>query len=334
MKQFLSIFLCIVGVSLHTQSQDIIFSQNFLVPETLNSSFTGAIKTSKLGSVHRSQWRNSLFQISSNFVYFDTWLEGFKTGLGISFLNQTENASSYTFNQVNFNYSMAFQINDTWFFRPSISAGFGMKSYGFQNILLEDQINLNTNSINTATIDPILLKAKRGFFDFSSSILFNNDDSWIGLTLRHLNKPNISLTEKGNTPLDVFISVHTKYYLPLLENYRTWFASKSKLYVLSNFMIQGNVNRFDLGFQYIFDDEFSFGITAASSPLKSYYKSSLITSLSTFAGVRWQGFRFGYSYDINTSQLLNTGGIHEFSIAYDFSVNIRALNRYKCVSYF
>jgi type IX secretion system PorP/SprF family membrane protein len=255
-------------------------------------------------------------------------------GLGVSFLNQTELASTYSFNQVNFNYSMAFQLNDTWFFRPSISAGFGMKNYGFQNILLGDQININNNSINASSVDPLLLGTQRNFFDFSSSILFNNDDSWIGLTLRHLNKPNISLTDSGNIPLDVFISLHTKYYLPLLENYRTWFASKSKIYVLSNFMVQGNVNRFDLGLQYIFDNQFSFGVTAATVPIKNQNTSSTLSSVSTFAGIKWQGFRFGYSYDFNTTNLNFTGGIHGFSVAYDFNINIRELNRYKCVSYF
>lgn len=332
MKQYVYTLFLLLG--LQTTAQDVIFSQNFLVPETLNTSFTGAIKASKTGTIHRSQWRNSAFKTNSSFVYYDTWLKGFKTGLGFSFLNQTETASTYTFNQINFNYSMAFQMSDTWFFRPSISAGFGMKNYGFQNILLEDQINLNNNSINTTTIDPILLSSQRNFFDFSSSILFNNDDSWIGLTLRHLNKPNISLTESGNIPLDIFISVHTKYYLPFLENSRTWFSNYSKFYILSNFMMQGDVNRLDLGFQYIFDDQFSLGITAATSPLNNNNSSNILNSVSTFAGVRWQGFRFGYSYDFNTTELLNTGGIHEFSIAYDFSINIRLLDRYKCVNYF
>ena len=332
MKKLLLIFLVFSGLQM--QAQDVLFSQNFLVPETINTSFTGAIRAAKIGSIHRSQWRNTAFKTNSSFVYFDTWFEGFKTGLGVSFLNQTETASTYTFNQINFNYSMAFQLSDTWFFRPSISAGFGMKNYGFQNILLEDQINLNNNIINTSSLDPLLLSTQRNFFDFSSSILFNNDDSWIGLTIKHLNKPNISLTENGNIPLDIFWSVHTKYYLPFLEGTRTWFASKSKFYVLGNFMMQGNVNRFDVGFQYIFEDQFSLGITAATSPIKTDVNSPLVNSVSTFAGIRWQGFRFGYSYDFNTTELINTGGIHEFSVAYDFSLDIRALNRYKCVSYF
>ena len=332
MKRFILLILLII--SLQNYSQDVIFSQNFLVPETISTSFTGAIRSTKTGSVSRSQWRNSALKITSNFAFIDTWFEGFKSGLGVSFLNQKESGSNYTFNQVNLNFAMAFEISDTWYFRPSVSAGLGNKNYGFQNLLLEDQIDLNNNFINTSTIDPILLKAQRSFLDFSTSILFNNEDSWVGLTLKHLNKPNISLTQNGEVPLDVFLSVHTKYYIPLLENYRTWFASKSKIFVLSNYMQQGAYNRFDLGLQYIFEDQMSFGMMVATIPSKNTEETSTINSISTFAGIRWQGFRFGYSYDINTTELVNTGGIHEFSVSYDFEINIRALDRYKCVPFF
>ena len=332
MKKFIIILLFFTSIK--GFAQDVIFSQNFLVPETLNSSFTGAIRSTKAGSVFRSQWKNSALKISSNFAFVDTWFEGYKTGLGISFLNQKESGSSYTFNQVNLNFAMAFEISDTWFFRPSISVGLGSKNYGFQNLLLEDQININTNFINTSTIDPILLKSQRSFMDFSSSLLFNNEESFFGLTVKHLNNPNISLTENGNVPLDLFWSVHTKYYLSFLENFRTYFANKSKIYVLSNFMMQGNFNRLDIGAQYVFDDQFSLGITGSSSPLNKVENTSLISSFTAFLGVRWEGFRYGYSYDVNTTNLANKGGIHEFSISYDFNINIRKLDRYKCVPFF
>ena len=333
MRSFLILFFLVVSVH-SVSSQDVIFSQNFLVPETLNTSFTGALRSSKMGTVHRSQWRNSNFKTNSSFVFFDTWFEEYKTGLGISFLNQTESASTYTFNQLNINYSMAFQISDSWYFRPSISVGFGMKNYGFQNLLLEDQINVNSGIINTSTIDPLLLQSRRNFFDFSSSVLFNNDDSWIGLTIKHLNKPNISLTANGNVPLDIFISAHSNILIPVFNNYRNDFFGMSKLFLITNFMLQGQFNRLDLGTQYVIDDRFPLGILASTSPIKNTDQGSLISSVTAFAGIRLNGFRFGYSYDVNTTQLLHTGGIHEFSISYDFIVNIRSLERYKCVPFF
>ena len=53
------------------------------------------------------------------------------------------------------------------------------------------------------------------FVDFSTSLLLNNEHSWIGVTLRHLNKPNISMTHNGQTTLGMFLSVHGLIEIPL-----------------------------------------------------------------------------------------------------------------------
>ena len=99
-------------------------------------------------------------------------------------------------------------------------------------------------------------------------------------------------------------------------------------------MMQGDFNRFDLGSQYVVNDQFSLGLLAFTTPFNDTDQNSFLSAISVFAGVRWNGFKFGYSYDVNTNQLFNTGGIHEFSVTYDFNVDIRFLERYKCVPFF
>ena len=332
MKKLVSILLFLIAYNL-SYGQDIVFSQNFLVPETLNSSFTGAILTSKFGTIHKTQWRSIGFKTSSSFAYFDTYIPKYNTGLGITFLNHTESASSYTFNQVNFNFSMAFQMSDSWFFRPSLSAGLGSKSYGFQNLLLEDQIN-NSGAVNTSSIDPVLLKSQRFFFDFDSSVIFNNEDSWVGATVKHINKPNISLTQTGNVPLDIFFSAHSKIHIPVFNNYRYSFWGMSRIYFLSNYMMQSGFNRLDIGTQYVYDDYISLGFTASTNPINNSIRGSFINSINTFASIKWKGFRIGYSFDMNTSLLGGIRGTHEFSLGYDFKITQRDKYRYKCISYF
>ena len=331
MRYILIIALFVFG---KIYAQDPIFTQTFLVPETINTSFTGALRSTKLGAVHRSQWTHFGVEVNTNFLYIDTWFEGVKSGLGVTFLNHTESESKYSFNQINLNYALAIQLSDDWFVRPSVSVGFGLKDFGFQNILLEDQININTGFINPNTIDPISLNETRTFFDFSSSILFNNENSWVGLTVRHLNKPNISMTQDGDTPLDLFISAHANLEFPLYRFSNNRFSDKNSLYFLTNFMMQSKYSRLDLGTQYVFDHKFSLGFLFATNPLKTGLSNDFLSSFDIFGGVKWQGFKFGYSYDINTSKIGVTGGIHEFSMSYDFSYNIRFLNRYKCVRYF
>lgn len=128
--------------------------------------------------------------------------------------------------------------------------------------------------------------------------------------------------------------MHTKYYLPILYNIETWLAKKSKIYLLANYLKQGPYDRLDGGLQYVYDDRISLGLTASKNVEKNTFNSNYINSFNIFTGIYWKNYRFGYSYEFNTSQLMIFGGSHEFSISYDFNVNQRELDRYKCVAFF
>jgi type IX secretion system PorP/SprF family membrane protein len=321
------IYITFIFVSALSHSQDVIFSQNFLVPETLNSSFTGALKSFKAGGIFRSQNRNAVLKTTTKYAFADTWFENFNAGIGISLLQQSENITSYTFNQANLNYAMEFRISYDWYFRPSISVGLGTKSFGFGGLILGDQISINQQIVGPS-IDPLAAGIQKSFFDFSSSILFNNSDSWIGLTLRHINNPNVALTRGVDSPLDVFFSIHSKYFLPVFEKSKNTIAENSKFFLLSNFMLQGNYSRFDIGGQYVFNNKISLGITAATIPLRTEASNSFLSAISTFVGVKHEGFTYGYSYEFNTTELQGIiGGIHEISLSYNFDLTIKTFEK-------
>ena len=202
--------------------------------------------------------------------------------------------------------------------RPSISFGYGAKDFGFQNLLLEDQINIFSGIINNASIDPINLNESVRFIDFSASVLFNSENSWVGLTFKHLNKPNISMQFDGQDNLEMFMSLHGSVFIPTGD-----YRNDNKLFVLANAMQQGDYNRFDLGAKYQMDD-FSFALLAATNPNKVDPNSHFLTSINAFMGLDWEGFRFGYSYDFNMTEIGRTGGVYELSISYDF------FNNYEC----
>ena len=296
-------------------SQDPIYTQFFMVPETLSSSFTGAKQSTRAGILHRTQWPGLNFNINTQFAFVDKWFEDFKSGIGMSILNHSESTTGYNFTQVNLNYTYQFPITDEWNVRPSISVGYGAKDFGFQNLLLEDQINIFTGTINPNSIDSIRFDESVRFFDFSASVLFNSENSWIGLTVKHLNKPNISLELQGQESLEMFFSLHSSIFISFgrYRNYR----DLNKLYLLSNFMQQGPYSRFDIGPKYQIN-RFSFGLLAVTNPIKSDKASHLLTSINAFFGMDWEAFRFGSSYDFNTTNIGISGGVYELSITYDF----------------
>jgi hypothetical protein len=47
-------------------------------------------------------------------------------------------------------------------------------------------------------------------------MLFNNEYTWVGASLKHITKPNISFTQAGNLPLDMFFrsAEDMNFYFP------------------------------------------------------------------------------------------------------------------------
>ena len=297
-------------------SQDAAFTQSFMIPESINPSFSGFYQTTKAGLLYKNQqWSGFDFNLNSQFLFFDDWYPDLNSGIGISLMNHQETFTNYSLKQVNISWAYDVQINYDWHFRPAVTFGFAAKDFGFDNLIFEDQINIFQNYINSNTFDPAVLGENSRYVDIGASFLFNNDYSWVGVTLRHLNKPNISMIDGEDIPLDIFISVHASLELPVLN-----YNDDSSIFLITNFMKQAKYDRFDLGFQYVFD-RFSVALTAATNPIQTSEKSHLITSINPVIGVAWEGFKFGYSYDFNLSKIGGDGGISEFSITYDFLNN-------------
>ncbi|MBG6061972.1 type IX secretion system PorP/SprF family membrane protein [Flavobacterium sp. CG_9.1] len=318
-KLFIILILCFFYSTL--RAQDPVFTQYFLIPETLNPGFSGFMETTYTGIIHREQWPDLDLKITTDYAFINTWNESMNSGFGISVLNQRENVTNYNFSQVNANYAYRVRISDDWEFRPAIEVGFGLKSFAFQNLLLEDQINIRSGIINTSSIDPLLLNDKVSFFDATAGMVFNTENMWIGLSMKHLNKPNISFTQDGNIPLNTFFSLSTGYEF-LLANYIDvqFFPYATKMFVTANYMQQARYNRLDIGTSILFEKMF-FGATAVTNPAKNGINSHLLTSVNLFTGLQYDHLRLGVSYDLNTSKIGKTGGIYELSLTYQFNLD-------------
>ena len=316
------LLIAILSTSL-AKAQDPIFTQYFMIPETLNPGFTGFLETTNMGVIHRTQWPDLNFRVDSDYAFVNTWFEDANSGLGVSFLSHRENFTNYDFKQFNVNYAYRVELNDEWYFRPGIEVGFGNKSYGFQNIILEDQINIGAGTINTSSVDPLLLNNRVQFFDVSAGMLFNTENAWFGASLKHLTKPNISYTVLGNLPLEMFMSLSGGYKFALPDGLESSFLPRdTKMLVTGNFMKQGDFNRLDIGSELIFNKIY-FGVTATLDPMKNTSNSHFMTSINAFGGLQYDRFKFGYSYDFNTSQIGKTGGIYELSVTYQFDLKVK-----------
>ncbi len=314
MKIKILVIIIISCFCLETEAQDPIFSQYFLVPETTNPGFSGFENASYFGLIHRTQWPSLNLRVDTEYAFFNSLIENVG-GIGFSILNQHENNTDYNHLQGNVNFAYHVRLANDWYFRPAIEVGFGTKSFNFRNLVLADQININSETINPISSDVFALNANRNvtFLDFSTGFVFdkkntrNDTDIWLGASIKHLNKPNISFIENGNVPLDIFYSIHANYKFPYFDY--------NDMLISLNYMQQGQYNRLDIG-TTVKLEKLMLGAMAVTNPAKNSLNSHLLTSINTFIGLEFEQLRFGFSYDINTSKIGRTDGVYELSITY------------------
>lgn len=323
-KNIITLFIIILSCHV-SQAQDPVFTQYYFMPETLNPGFSGFEEASYTGILHRTQWPSLDLKINTQYGFFNTWFENMNSGIGVSVLNQHESNTNYNFTQLNANYAYRVRLNSNWYFRPAIELGVGLKSFAFKNLVLADQININTGVVSATSIDPSLANDKIYFFDVSAGLVFdrvnngfNEIDYWFGFSVKHLNRPNISFQTNGNAPLEILYTATANYKFP--------FVLESNMLLSANYLQQGEYNRLDIG-ALVQLNHFLLGLTAVTNPAKNSSNSHLLTSINAFTGLEYKHLRFGLSYDFNVSQIGRTGGVYELSLTYLFKCwNCRVVN--------
>lgn len=316
MKLRYILFTALSFFTIQSNAQDPVFSQFSLIPETLNPGFTGFQYNWRAGLIHKRQWPDGNRVIDTDFGFLNKMI-GDHTALGITVLNNREAFTNYNYLQVNTAYSYKLEIDYEWSIRPAIEVGYGTKSYNFSNLLLEDQINVNNGSINNSSIDPGVLDQKKNvnFVDISVGFIIDNENGWFGASLKHLNRPDISFLNGANEPLDLFLSVHGGYAFDMDGTPSSLFPEDTKLLFTSNYMRQSQFNRLDIGSALKFRD-LIFGANLVTNPERKSTNSHLVTSVNPYISLHFGDFNFGYSYDISTSKMGHTQGIHEISLTW------------------
>ncbi|MGV9003267.1 PorP/SprF family type IX secretion system membrane protein [Flavobacterium sp.] len=321
----LIIFFC----TLEANAQDPIFTQYYLVPETLNPAFTGIANTWSGGVIHRRQWPDGNRKIDTQYAFANTTIKD-EIGAGITVLNHNEVFTDYNYFKLNAALSYRIDINYDWRLRFGVEAGYGQKDYNFGNLLLEDQINTNTGQINPNSADPGVgnYSNKINFVDFATGFEFDQENAWIGVAIKHLTRPDISFRENANVPLDLFLTVHGGYYVEFLNSPSNLIPEGSTLLLTANYMRQGQYNRLDIGTVMDFT-MFSFGLIAATNPEGRSQNSHLVTSVNPVLSFKSGEFTFGYSYDWNLSKLGRTQGVHELTLVWQSSKRCDNCDNYK-----
>lgn len=298
------------------RGQDPVFTQFYASPTILNPAFAGSRNSTRFSAGYRNQWLNIKSNLNTFYASADGFLGSINSGVGANIINQKEELTNYSYTQINLLYSFHVQLSEEWSLFPGISFGYAVKQLDFGNLLFEDQIDLASGNINPSN-EQFIKKNKIDLFDFSAGMVLYHTNAWMGISLKHLNNPDISFIEEEALPLELFFSVHGGYRFTLRPDDR--YSHKSDgthLFVTANYMHQGPYNRLDFGAEFEISS-FFIGLLTSATVNHQMSGANTLLSLNPITGLEFDKFKIGLSYDYPVSSIGNNAGTAEITFQYD-----------------
>lgn len=316
MKGKPGILLFLVLLNKLIQAQEPQFTQFYATPLFLNPAFTGLTYEHRFALNYRNQWPGINKTYVTYMASYDLNLSQLNSGIGVYFLQDVAGTSNFISTLKCLNYAYRVKINRYSELRAGTSVALGSKKIDNSGLVFNDQ--LITGSGTSAEAGAA---QKVSYLDLGVGALFNTTNYWLGVSAKHINKPNTSMIDGNATELPTYLSIHGGYRHIISAHG----AGKTKLDEFISASVhyrhQEKYDQLDIG-AYYFKNVLNVGIWYRGLPLKKYAQGyTNRESIAILIGVEVpdKNFRVGYSYDITVSRLgfNNSLGSHELSLVYE-----------------
>ncbi len=328
----LSFLVCaIVG-----KAQDAIYSQFYNTNVILNPAMTGVFDGQQRFALnYRDQWSNihrskSYKTLSAQFDSKINIKNNDFLTYGINFTRDESGTSSYIQQSGHLNIAYIKQLglnaysDVDHYLVGGFNVGAGQNSVDVSNLWFGSQFDTNNGAVDFSRPSNEELINMNGnsplFGDFGFGLMYyalfsERNNLYIGAAARHINRPQISLTEFGDVRLERLITLHgggeilLNRELSIMPNFVSYFQSPSRMFMP--------------GFQMRYKDSDWREVALRAGMWTRIVRGEpqvLVNDALIFSAVfEYEAWLFGVSYDITTSSLdlANSGrGAFEFSLQY------------------
>lgn len=305
MRKLCTIILLLLASQL-IYGQDVEFSQYYANPLYLNPAFAGSEDYTRIALNYKSLLPSSYGSYSNYSASVDKYFDGLSGGLGFQIMDDRQLQG--VINNLGFNliYSYQANLNRDWVLSTGFRIGYNMITLNATNLVLPDMLD-GTSSTSNATG----LYQQSLYFDFSAGMLTWFKNYYLGLSVDHLTKPQISLGSDDPGPIDRKYTVHGGMEIPFYN-----MIYRVNMTVSPNFIYQqqGSSSKLNLGV-YVNRNYFTTGLW-----LKTNSQFNLVGTV-IMLGLISDYTIFAYSYDIpfykgGFDGIIN--GAHEVTFMYKF----------------
>lgn len=300
------LFISLIALSLldSAKAQDPQFTQFYANPLYLNPAFAGTAICPRIIMNYRNQWP----AISGTYVTYsasyDQHFDALHGGVGVLVTNDRAGEGTLNTLAASLMYSYRLEVSRKFSVKLGLQASYMQKKIDWSKLTFGDQIDPRYGFIyNTNEIGPN--SPTRGFPDFSAGLLGFSERFYVGFAAHHLTQPDEGFLGVSKLPMKMTGHVgFVSYFNKKRKEKGNW--SLNVLY-----QQQQDFQQINYGF-YISKGVFVGGLWFR----QNFFNADAFIAL---VGFQYQGFKFGYSYDVTVSKLSNaTAGSHEFSVALQF----------------
>lgn len=297
--------------------EDYIVNQSKFL-QKLNPSFMGMNQLNRVGVLYNSLKVNEATAMDNKYAFGTIAFQDKNFTLGFDINSFRLNDTGLISSLVNFSYVYKIQFSNYTYFLPSLTLGLGSTRVNVENLVFEDQLNTATGFISTESIDPLApILSSVNYFDLGASFIIHNEYYMVGLSLKHLNKPNISYNKEVPYAKPISIGIQGGYEFNINPYERSLLPRFSYLYTFLNVTKYGDYTYIGLGEDFQFG-EFSIGFTQQAASVDSF----ALNNIGITMGLALENFDFGIHYNFPNRKpgTVFSPSIFELSIIFDFSI--------------
>ena len=309
MRKTIFLFYILVTWS-STTAQETYYNQTRHT-QFVNPSFYGMNAQSFAGFGYNSLSYQTNETIDSKLFYGVMSFNNLNFSISADFSNFQVNQYGLVQNLINLSYIYRLEVFNDTYFLPSLSVGLGFHQLENSALIFGDQLNLISGSISTTSNDPLSYsELNSNYLDFGAAMLLYNENFMVGLSLKHLNQPDVSMNKEFNLKKPMSLSFQAAYERDINYFGRSFLPNESYLYLYSSVTSVGQLMKIYAGQELILGG-FAFGIhesytsseyTEITLDGNQETKTSNALLMGINCGLNIEEFEFNLSYNFPLSQ--------------------------------
>ena len=303
--------------------EDMIISHSRFM-QKVNPSAFGINNINKTGVLYNSQALINNNRIESQYFFgaisFDS--DNFSLGLDVYSLKMDNTGLVNTKPRLSYIYKI--QFDNEVYFLPSLTLGLGSSRIDTGKLIFEDQISLVSGFLQTESQDPIIDQiGSSNYMDLGASFIVHSNNYLFGLSIQHLNQPNISFNkEVTDYTLPIRYSIQGGYEFDINPYDRSIMPRYSTIYAFMNASRMGE--NFDI---YLSQEaqlgSFSIGLNQQFRKTNNFG----FTNIGLSVALAYENFEFGTLYNFPfrspTNAAVYSPSTIEVFLTFDFSPYLR-----------